>query len=276
MSYETIKYGVNKQVATIALSRPDRLNAMTPTMWEELHQAFALATDDSDVRAIVLTGEGKGFCAGADISRLHSMTKNESSPIGGGAAESVAINRGLALPRGFSGTYSYIATVPKPVIAAINGAAAGIGLVMALFCDIRFASESSVFITAFSRRGLIAEHGLAWALPRIVGLGRAFDLLYSARRVGAEEAVEIGLVDRLCADKSLLTQTQDYAAKLAANASPRSLRVMKRQVLMGLAQDIDSAMALAKAEMAASMESEDFKEGIASYLEKRQARFPPL
>jgi len=163
--------------------------------------------------------------------------------------------------------------VPKPILGAINGACAGLGMVMALYTDIRFASDAAVFTTAFSRRGLIAEHGMSWLLPRIVGMANAADLLYSARRVDAAEALRIGLVNRVFPAASFREEVAAYARMLASEVSPRSLAVMKRELWNSPFQTLAEAIVDANADMATSLRSDDFKEGVAHFLEKRPARF---
>jgi len=197
MSYVDIAYAVDGAVATITLNRPDALNAWTRTMEQEVHAAMTEASADDAVRAIILTGAGRGFCAGADMNLLSGI--QEGAGAGARTSDSVrafdnGIDGGLSLPADYGMRYTYFPTVPKPIIAAINGPAAGLGLIMALYCDMRFASDAAVFTTAFSRRGLIAEHGISWILPKLVGHANALDLLLSARKIGAPEAAEMGLV----------------------------------------------------------------------------------
>jgi enoyl-CoA hydratase/carnithine racemase len=163
--------------------------------------------------------------------------------------------------------------IKKPILGAINGAAAGLGMVIALYCDIRFASEKAKFSTAFSRRGLIAEYGMAWMLPRIVGIANALDLLYSARLVEAEEALRMGLVSRVYAEASFQSEVRKYAAELANAVSPRSMRVIKRQVYEGLVQSLGDSIDSANEEMVRALACEDFKEGVAHFLEKRAPAF---
>jgi enoyl-CoA hydratase/carnithine racemase len=169
--------------------------------------------------------------------------------------------------------YTYFPTVPKPIIAAINGPAAGLGLIMSLYCDVRFASDAAVFTTAFSRRGLIAEHGISWILPKLVGHANALDLLMSARKFGAQEAKEMGLVNRVVPMDSFVDEVKAYAEEMATMVSPRSIRVMKRQVYAGLMQPLEQAVLIANSEMPASFECDDFKEGVAHFVEKRAPRF---
>jgi len=159
------------------------------------------------------------------------------------------------------------------VIAAINGPVVGLGLVIALYCDLRFASDTARFGTAFSRRGLIAEYGLAWLLPRIVGLPNALELLFSARMVDAAEAQRMGLATAVFPQDVFQGKVREYARDLAANVSPRSMRVMKRQVYEGMFQTLAEAFELSEREMLASLQCEDFKEGVAHFVEKRSAAF---
>ena len=173
----------------------------------------------------------------------------------------------------FRRTYSYLPSIAKPILAAINGPAAGLGLVIALYCDLRFASDQARFSTAFARRGLIAEHGLSWMLPRLVGVAHALDLIFSARLVDAAEARTMGLVNRVVPHDQLLEDVRGYAAELAHAVSPRSLRVMKRQVYNALFQTLGEAIDTANEEMLQSFASADFREGVAHFLEKRPANF---
>jgi len=173
----------------------------------------------------------------------------------------------------FRMTYSYFPAIPKFIIAAINGPAAGLGFVIPLYADLRFAAESAVFTTAFAQRGLIAEHGVSWLLPRLIGLPAALDLLCSARKFRAPEALSLGLVSRVIADDKLMAETRAYARLLAETVSPRSVAVMKRQVWEAEFQTLSQATAQANHEMDLSFKTADFKEGVAHFLEKRAAQF---
>src|SRR5215207_3549454 len=206
MTYEQIVYEVNDGIATVTLNRPDRLNAWTPVMEREVRAAMTEATADETVRVIILTGAGRGFCSGADMSGLNQASQAPSkrsslterlATMQAEAYASGPIPGGLELPQAFSYRHAYFPTVPKPIIAALNGATAGVGLIVALYADVRFASQAAVFTTAFTRRGLVAEHGIDWILPRIVGLPNAIDLLLSARKITAEEAHQLGLVNKV-------------------------------------------------------------------------------
>jgi len=263
---QQILTGVENGVATITFNRPDRLNAWTPVMADELRAALTEADADPAVRAIVLTGAGKGFCAGADMARL-------SSAVAGASSLSVPeAEPAEGLEANFAQRYSYILRVSKPVIAAINGAAAGIGLVLTLYCDLRFMADGAKLTTAFARRGLIAEHGCAWLLPRLIGPMNALDLLTSARVLEAKEAEAMGLVRVLPAD-GFLAAVQARAGEIANLSSPRSVRIIKRQVYDALFQDLAEASQTANREQALCRDSEDFREGVAHYLEKRPPRF---
>jgi enoyl-CoA hydratase/carnithine racemase len=272
MGYEQIVYDVADGVATVTMNRPDRMNAMTLTMGGEIRAAMQAASDDPEVKAIVLTGAGRGFCAGADAARLQNTAaggQRETEPL----PNAGPIQGGLEVAQGYGAKYTYLSTVPKPVIAAVNGAAVGVGLVMALWCDIRICSAGAKLGTAFARRGMAAEYGLAWLLPRLVGPSRALDLLYSARIVTGEEAERMGLVDRAVAPDAVLAEAQDYARMIAAECSPRSTRVMKDLVYRAMVQSIDEAQMSADVELQAALKSDDFREGIAAWQDKRAPRF---
>jgi enoyl-CoA hydratase/carnithine racemase len=265
-----VLYDVAERVCTITLNRPDKLNAWTHQMHLDLRHAMQKAGADPDVRAIILTGAGRGFCAGADMSGLQA--------IGAGGSASRSSNAAVDLPGAstlaqFRMDYSYFPAIPKFIIAAINGPAAGLGFVIPLYADLRFAAESAVFTTAFAQRGLIAEHGVSWLLPRIVGLPAALDLLCSARKFRAPEALALGLLNRVIPDDKLMAETRAYARLLADTVSPRSVTVMKRQLWEAEFQSLAEATAQANHEMELSFRTADFKEGVAHFLEKRAARF---
>ena len=270
MQYEQLsvrRSGPDDAIGIVSFARPERMNALTKVMEAELRSAFEALDRDESVRVIVLTGQGRAFCAGMDIDELEVL------PPGDIRAAQWMRPHDMNRRADYQSRYSYMPAVGKPVISAINGAAAGLGLVFALYSDMRFASDAAVFSTAFSRRGLIAEHGIAWMLPRVVGPGHAADLLYSARKVGADEALAMGLVDRVCPADALMATALDYAADLAQNVSPRSVRVMKQQLWEAPFQSLAEAVALANREMFDSIQSEDFREGVAHFIERRAARF---
>lgn len=268
MPYTQILYDVADHVATVTLNRPDRLNAWTDTMAAELRNAMEAANADPLVRVIVLTGAGRGFCAGLDMAELSDFSSS-----GNFEAPQPAPIDSDARPD-FHHPMAYFPSLRKPVIAAINGPAAGQGFVLASYCDMRFAGAGAAFVTTFARRGLIAEFGLAWLLPRIVGQSRALDLLFSSRKVMADEAFRIGLVDRVFADDELVSKTQAYAADVAAASSPRSTRVMKRQVWNANFQSLEASLAESDREMAESIKSSHFQEGVIHFIEKRAPIWP--
>ncbi|MBX3502687.1 MAG: enoyl-CoA hydratase [Alphaproteobacteria bacterium] len=271
MAYEQILVETADRVRTITLNRPDRLNAWTGKMHNELKQAMHEAGADPQVRVIILTGAGRGFCAGADMGGLQA--------IGASGAVADRSTKALDIPPGGSGAadfrmnYSYFPSIPKPIIAAINGPCAGLGLIISLYCDMRYAAENAVFTTAFAARGLIAEHGVSWLLPHFVGLPAAMDLLLSARKFRAPEALSLGMVNRVIADADLMKETKTYARLLAETVSPRSLAVMKRQIWEAQFQTLAEATVEANHEMELSFATDDFKEGVAHYVEKRAPNF---
>lgn len=282
MGYEQILYDVEDRIATVTLNRPDRLNAYTPVLGAEIRDAMTKATADENVRVIIITGAGRGFCSGADMARLDNASKQpnkpdkNSDPLAKTRAEVYdkgPIPGGNDLPQAFSYFHAYFPTVPKPIIAAINGPAAGLGMIFPLYADIRFASDKALFTTAFASRGLIAEHGIDWILPRIVGLPNALELLLSARKVYADEALQMGLVSKVFPHETFMEEVRAYAANLANNVSPRSMRVMKNQVFRSLNLDFNDAMHASIRDFVESKGTEDFKEGVAYFLEKRSPNF---
>jgi enoyl-CoA hydratase/carnithine racemase len=272
-------YSVADRVATLTLNRPDKLNAWTAVMEQEVRSAVLEAERDENVRVIVLTGAGRGFCSGADISLLSTLAEKGESELRRvrAAQEAAAQTQSGPSANGirpdFQKKYSYFPALTKPVIGAINGPAVGLGLVIALYCDIRLASDAARFGTAFARRGLIAEYGMAWMLPRLVGHANALDLLFSARMVDAAEAHHMGLANRVLPQATFADDVQKYAAEIAATVSPRSLRVMKRQVYDAMFQTLAESFELAEREMLESLRCEDFKEGVAHFVEKRAPAF---
>jgi len=252
-----LKYGV----LTLFLHRPESRNAWAPDIEECLKSALLDADSDPDVKAVILTGAGKTFCPGVDPNALAKLMEKPSQ------SERSSEN--------LTQRYSYFLGLRKPLIAAINGATAGVGLCIALYCDLRFISESAKITTAFTRRGLIAEHGIAWILPRLIGHMNAADLLLSGRVVTGREAHAIGLARALPAD-GFLEAVQLYTTEMAENCSPRSMCVVKRQLGAGLHQTLAEAVALSEAETQLAIRAPDLKEGVDHFVEKRPARFPPL
>jgi enoyl-CoA hydratase/carnithine racemase len=246
-------------VATLTLNRPERKNGWTYPMEERYFDLLEQCGDDPDVRVIVVTGAGDFFCPGMDMQALDEVRKSGTVDFDGRRPQTLALS------------------IPKPVIAAINGPAAGIGLLQALVCDIRFAAANAKFTTAFARRGLLAEHGIAWLLPRVVGRENAADLLFSARTVLAPEAKELGLVSRVVGEgESVLDAARAYARDLAQNCSPLSMAMMKIQMGMAESQTLEEARLTALPWVQHYTAHPDLKEGMASFAERRPARFGGL
>ncbi len=274
--YEQILYRVEDPIATITLNRPEVLNAWTDRMGLEVRHAMAEAEADPAAVAIVITGAGRGFCAGADLKGLQSLSRGggQGGGQGGGADDVPRAEPGdPAVGDDFRGQYTYPMSVRKPVIAAINGPVAGMAVPIALSCDMRFASDSAVFTTAFSQRGLIAEWGIAWLLPRLVGTAHALDLLFSARKIDAEEACRMGLVNRVLPGDELIPFVEGYVRELAERCSPTSMQVMKRQVYQQLTAPLGPSEKEAIELMLETFGKPDFREGVDSFMQKRKPRF---
>jgi enoyl-CoA hydratase/carnithine racemase len=258
---EVVLFEVRDDVATLTFNRPDRLNAWTPELQTRYFDLLDECAARDDVRAIVLTGAGRGFCAGADMQGLQSLSEGDGEP-------------STASPD--TRPVTYATTIPKPVIAAVNGACAGLGLVHAVMCDLRIADAGAKFTTAFSRRGLVAEHGLGWMLPRLIGPARALDLLLSGRVFLGTEAAELGVVNRAVEDGAALDAALEYAGMLARDCSPTSMAVMKQQVYADYDRTLSDSVEEANRLMLESFSRPDFGEGVQSFLERRQPRFEPV
>lgn len=271
--YEQILYDVSDPIATITLNRPERLNAWTNQMGAEVKHAVAQAENDGRVVAIVITGAGRGFCSGADLQNLKGISSGTSER---GAVESVSLEANPGDPTmgaDFRGTYTYLLSVRKPIIAAINGPIAGMAVPISLCCDLRFASDQASFLTAFSRRGLIGEWGIAWLLPRLVGPAHALDLMLSSRKIDAQEAERMGLVNRVLPHDELMKYVQEYVEELATQCSPSSMATMKRQVYQQLTAELGPSEKEAIELMLGTFKHPDFREGVDAFLEKRTPRF---
>lgn len=253
-------------VALVTLNRPDRMNGWGGGLATSFYNYLDEAECDPNVRAIVVTGNGRAFCAGADMGDLTSIS---AATVDEAAGTDVGKLVGARHPH-------VVMTMRKPVIAAINGACAGMGLTMALVCDVRFAAAGAKFTTSFARRGLIAEYGISWILPRIVGQAVALDLLLSARVFLADEAARLGLVNEVVAPDELLPRAIAYAEDIATNCAPSSLAVIKQQVYADTMRDVFSASDEAEKLMGESVQRPDFIEGITSFFEKRPPNFPTL
>ena len=257
---DLVLYDVDEDgVATVTLNRPERKNAWSLPMERRFYAVLREARLDPAVRVLVVTGAGRAFCPGMDVERLERNAEPGAS-----------LNLGERVPM-----YRE-RSMPKPMIAAINGACAGIGLVQALICDVRFAARGARMTTAFTRRGLAAEYNLAYVLPRLIGLEHALDLLLSGRTFDADEARALGLVSRVVEPESLLDEARAYARDVARNCSPRAMAVVRHQVYGDLDRDFVGALRRSYAAMEHFAGSADFREGVASFTEKRSPKFDSL
>jgi enoyl-CoA hydratase/carnithine racemase len=263
MSDDVVLIEVADGVAVLTLNRPDRLNAWIPELQTRYFDLLDECAAREDVRAIVVTGAGRGFCAGADMEALSNLATGS----GNGAATAAA--------RPDERPVRHPLSIPKPIIAAINGPCAGIGLVFAVMCDLRFVAAEAKITSAFARRGLVAEHGIAWMLPRLIGPARALDLLLSGRVILGREAAEMGLVNR-ATDGDVLAEALEYARELARESSPASMAAMKRQVYADLERSLPEGADEANRLMGESFAAPDFAEGVRSFLERRSPAFAPL
>jgi enoyl-CoA hydratase/carnithine racemase len=254
---EVVLYTVDAGVAVITLNRPEVLNAWTVEMGRGYLRRIDQAAADPAVRVVVVTGAGRGFCAGADMSLIKDLMAGKPPP-----ADS------------FRHDDETEPAVPKPVIAAINGPCVGLGLTRALYCDVRFITEGTGLSTAFARRGLVAEHGTSWLLPRIVGWSRALDLLMSGRTVSADEAAAMGLVDHVVDDA--LAAALDYARDIVRNCSPAAMRDIKRQIWGDATKPLRESLDHAAVLLLGSLTRPDIGEGVMAFREKRDPDFPPL
>jgi enoyl-CoA hydratase/carnithine racemase len=258
MTESVLLRSLDHGVLLLTFNRPERNNGWNMELEEAYFAALADAARDTGVRVIVVTGAGRSFCPGLDMQVLSAAAE--------GRREDTGERRPMTFAR----------RIPKPVIAAVNGACAGIGLIQACAADIRFAARGVKFTAAFARRGLPAENSLSWLLPRIVGTGKAMDLLLSSRVFLADEAYDIGLVDRLCEPAELLGQALEYAADMAANCSPRSMAAIKQQVQDDWERTAEESRHRAIELVAELTKEADFAEGVGSYTEKRAPQFAGL
>jgi enoyl-CoA hydratase/carnithine racemase len=257
-----IRYEVEDPVAVITLDRPEKLNALTYPMLRDFRNAVNEAAADRAVVGIVVTGAGRGFCSGLDAATLAETT----------AVGSSAQQKTDEVP----GMFTWLLAIPKPVIAAVNGVAAGGGFVLTVMSDIRIASRSASFTTIFSKRGLVSEHGTTWIVPRLIGTGAALDLLWSSRRIDADEAYRLGLVQQIVEPDDLLATARQYVTDLAENVSPASMADTKRLVYSHLGLGYPEALREADDATYAALDRMDAKEGATALLERRPATFPRL
>lgn len=272
MNDDDLLYTVEQGVATITFNRPEKLNALTPDMLSDFFKLIARASEDEAVRVILLTGSGRGFCAGLDMGI-----------IGTGQSGNVITNPsvkpqwddtiGPEMKRFYSGGWNGLITSRKPAIAAVNGPAFGWGFILSLHCDIRFAARSALFNATFARLGVPGEKNSAWLLTRLIGSARAADLLYTARRFDGEDAERLGVVNAVLDDDALMEHAVTYARNLAQNSAPRSLAAMKAQIWTAIDDSYDDAFAASDHEQLIADKTEDFREGVSSLREKRKPTF---
>lgn len=266
--YQDILYEVNAPSAIITLNRPDQLNAFTLHTLKEIRHAVESAADDPEVVGIILTGTGRGFSAGLDMAALAAATQNTTDE----SVVPVALDPEADLP----GIFSYFMRIPKPIIAAVNGVAAGGGFILALLSDMRFASADAVLTTVFLKRGLIAEHGSSWLLPRLVGVSKALDLLWMSDKISAAQALDLGLVDRVFAASDLLVEAQQYVTRLSKISAPQAIAATKRMVYDHLGTSYELALHDADRMQTKFVAAPDAKEGTAAFMERRSPQFAPV
>jgi len=261
MSYETVLYEQNGAILKITMNRPDKLNAMTDTLLHELGDAFQCAGDDPSVRVVVLTGAGRGFCAGADLAGVvESGFEGDSYPY----REHLINNYNPLILR--------MRNLPKPIIGAINGVAAGAGMSLALACDMRIAADNASFLQAFVKIGLVPDSGSTWMLPRLVGMARAVDLMLSGRKIGTQEALEIGLVNQVVPSDQLIETVGKMAAEFAA-APTKTVGYIKQAVEFALHSTLEQALFKEADLQEMAGKTSDHAEGVAAFLQKRPPQF---
>jgi 2-(1,2-epoxy-1,2-dihydrophenyl)acetyl-CoA isomerase len=265
MPYETLLYEVDQSVATITLNRPAVLNAVNSQMIEELQAVFDILPDDTAVRAVVVTGAGRGFCSGADLKARQRVPPREAPP---DASDAGAQH----LRRTFNPLILAIRTIEKPFIAAVNGVAAGAGCNLALACDIVLASDAARFGNVFTRIGLIPDCGGHFFLPRLIGFHKAAELMFTGDIIDAQEAERIGLINRVVPHSELAKLTRELADRLARGPT-RAIGLCKRTLNLGISADLASLLDAEAEGQAVARQTEDYWEGVQAFLEKRSARF---
>jgi enoyl-CoA hydratase/carnithine racemase len=264
--YQDIQVEIDDPVALITLNRPEKLNAVTYNTLAEIRRAMETAANDPAVVGIVVTGNGRGFCSGLDSAALMEVTSD------GGQSRRASTQGTNEVP----GMFTYFLSIPKPIVAAVNGVAAGGGLMLAGMSDVRIASRNASFVTAFLKRGLISEHGSSWILPRLVGPGRALDLLWRSPRIDADEAYRLGLVEFLCEPEELLDRARAYVSEIAASSAPQSMAETKKLVYDAMGMGYPEALREAEVAQWKAVDRPDAQEGARALLEKRQPQFRRL
>ncbi len=267
--YQDILYEIEAPCAVITLNRPEQLNAFTLHTLREIRDAVQQATSDPQVVGIVITGHGRGFSAGLDMAALTAATQATTGESSTSAPQSSEEDSEASLP----GIFSYFLEVPKPIIAAINGVTAGGGFILAMMSDLRFASVDAMLTTVFLKRGLIAEHGSSWLLPRLVGVSKALDLLWMSDKISAQEAHDIGLVDKLFAAEDLLTEAKNYILRLSEGSAPKAIAASKRLVYKHLGANYIDALREAELVQNEFVAAPDASEGAAAFIERRAPKF---
>ncbi len=269
MNFAEIIYEKADRVATVTMNRPEKLNAWTAKMGAEMRTAMMDAERDPSVGAIIITGAGRAYCAGADMGSLGEITAGRTSA-GAAAAEDDWTRQQRA---DYRTQYSWLLALSKPVIGAINGACVGLGFTTCLYQDIRMASDRARMGLIFPQRGLAIEHGSSWMLPRIVGVARAVELAVTGRLVDANEALQMGLVTRVVPHESLMPTAREVASEIAHKCSPLGVAQAKKLIYQHLFSDLGTAIREDDESMQMMTRSEDFKEGVRAFVEKRAPRF---
>ena len=261
MTYECLIYEVKDSIATLTLNRPDRLNALGGSLRDDLHDAITRSAADPEVRVLIVTGSGKGFCAGGDVKAMNEAKE--------GRRERPFMEK---IAPGRDRTLLAMREAPQPIIAAVNGAAAGAGMNLALACDIRLASSAAKFSQAFVKRGLHPDWGGTYFLPRIVGMAKACELIFTGALIDAAEALRLGIVSQVLAPEELLPAAQALARAIAAGP-PIAIRLAKRGLYRNAESDLRTALEYETFAQNACFETEDATEGIRAFVEKRAPQF---
>ncbi|MCY3858677.1 MAG: enoyl-CoA hydratase-related protein [Gammaproteobacteria bacterium] len=270
--YEEIRYEVDGATAVITLNRPETLNALTDLTQAEVRHALERSEKNPDILGNVLTGEGRGFCSGVDMNALGKMSE-AGRRLGNTYGHLAADPGNPDNDPNFEIGAAYFLGLSKPLIAAINGACAGLGFSWATFCDLRFIDRNARITTSFAQRGLIAEHGTSWMLPRLIGPANALDLFWTSRKINGEEAFRLGYANRLCEDGECVNDAISFLNEINETNAPNSLMYMKRQVYKHLNKELHPAMVESNTWMDESLARGDFKEGVDSFVQKRPPQF---